>query len=214
MRLFISYSRDDKAWVYELWRALRDRAFHDAWIDQRIVPAQDWWESILQNIEAAEAAIYIMTPKSVESIYCIAEIEYAAHLNKPIVPIMLKTCDVPGLLRLRRIQFQTVTDQISMGDVLFTIERAVREAQIAQLQGKYQPPDIVPVRPEEPKPARRQEQVSEVFMMAEEAAGENNLSLAERLFQQVINADPQGWGLAAAERLGEIRSRTRARRIT
>jgi len=86
MKLFISYSRDDKAWVYELWRGLRDHAYHDAWIDQRIIPAQDWWDSILTNIEAAECVLYIMTPKSVDSIYCQAEMTYALALNKPILP--------------------------------------------------------------------------------------------------------------------------------
>ncbi|MCA9905148.1 MAG: toll/interleukin-1 receptor domain-containing protein, partial [Anaerolineae bacterium] len=84
-KLFISYSRDDKAWVYELWRALRDRAHYDAWIDQRIVPAQDWWDSILTNVEDADCVIYVMSPKSVESIYCVAEVNYALALNKPVL---------------------------------------------------------------------------------------------------------------------------------
>jgi hypothetical protein len=46
-----------------------DRTHHDTWIDQRIVPAQDWWHTIPENIENCELFIYVMTPKSVESIY-------------------------------------------------------------------------------------------------------------------------------------------------
>ena len=127
MRLFLSYSRDDKAYVYELWRALRDRAHHDAWIDQRIVPAQDWWETILKNIETCETFIYLMTPKSVESIYCRAELTYALALNKPILPIMIKPCDYPQDLKTRRIQYSTVNDGDSLGDVLFVISQALGE---------------------------------------------------------------------------------------
>lgn len=205
MKLFISYSRDDKAWVYELWRALRDRAHHDAWIDQRLIPAQDWWESILHNIETAECCIYVMTPKSVESIYCAAEVEYALALNKPIIPLMLKSCDTPTEIRKRRIQYSTISDSDSLGDVLFTVTQALSEIRVGLIQGKFAPPGSLSKRPDEPMPARKPEQVSEVFMLAEEAAHANNFTLAEKLFQQVIDADPQGYGLAAAERLGEIR---------
>ncbi|MCA0456405.1 MAG: SUMF1/EgtB/PvdO family nonheme iron enzyme [Chloroflexi bacterium] len=203
-KLFISYSRDDKAWVYELWRGLRDRAHHDAWIDQRLMPAQDWWEGILQNIETCECFIYIMSPKCVESIYCTAELNYALALNKPIVPLMLKQCDTPQSLKSRRIQYAIVRDDMSLGDTLFTVERALGDVRVNIFQGKYPPPSPLPDRPDEPKPESKPEQISEVYMLAEEAAAENNISLALKLFQQVKEADPSGWGLAAAERVGEI----------
>lgn len=210
MKLFISYSRDDKAWVYELWRALRDRTYHNAWIDQQLVPAQDWWETILQNIENCECCIYVMTPKAVESIYCAAELNYALALNKPVIPLMLKSCDIPGEIKKRRIQYSTISDGDSLGDVLFVIERALSEVRVGLIQGKYPSPQRVPIHPDEPTPDKRPEHISEVFMLAEEAAYANNTSLAEKLFQQVIDTDPQGYGLAAAERLAEIRyERTR-----
>lgn len=205
MRLFISYSHDDKAWVFELWRALRDRAHHDAWIDQRIVPAQDWWDTILNNIERAEVVIYVMSPKSVESIYCLAEIGYALALNKPIIPLMLKVCDSPGDLKRRRIQYQMLQDHMSIGDVLFTVTNALLPINELRMNGDYTVPDPRPARPNEPKPTPDPVQVAEVFMLAEEAAGENNLSLAEKLFQQVIDADSGVYGQAARERLDEIR---------
>lgn len=205
MKLFISYSRDDKAWVYELWRNLRDRAYHDAWIDQRLVPAQDWWETILLNIETCECCIYVMTPHSVASIYCRAEVDYAVALNKPILPLMLKTCDYPDNLRKMHVQYQIIKDDMTLGDVLFIIERAIGEVREGQQRGKYQPPKSVLPRPDEPKPSQTPEQILEVFTLAEEAVGEKNLSLAEKHFKQVIEMDPQGYGPAAAQRLEEIR---------
>ncbi|MBN1965580.1 MAG: SUMF1/EgtB/PvdO family nonheme iron enzyme [Anaerolineae bacterium] len=206
MRLFISYSRDDKAWTYELWRALRDRADHDAWIDQRIIPAQDWWDSILAHIEWAECIVYVITPKAAESIYCLAELHYALALNKPVVPLMLKPCDYPHELRKRHIQYRMIDDDMTLDYVLLMVERALGEIRVCLLQGKYAPPDPLPPRPDEPRPARKTGQVSETYMLAEEAASENNVTLAEKLFQDVIDADPKGnYGVAAAERLEEIR---------
>jgi formylglycine-generating enzyme required for sulfatase activity len=206
MKLFISYSRDDKAWVFELWRALRDRAHHDAWLDQCVVPAQDWWETILENLEACEAFIYVLTPKSAESIFCRAEVEYALALNKPILPLLLKPCDYPQSLKKQRIQYHSITDDSNLSDVLFVVTQGLSEIRVARIEGnKYAPPATPPTRPPEPLPTQKPEQLAEVFMLAEEAAAEGNFSLAEKLFQQVIDADGQGWGLAAAERLGELR---------
>ncbi|MBX3063711.1 MAG: SUMF1/EgtB/PvdO family nonheme iron enzyme [Anaerolineae bacterium] len=200
MKLFISYSREDKSWVYELWRALRDRAHHDVWIDQWIVPAQDWWATILQNIEVCECFLYVMTPQSVESIYCRAELAYALALNKPILPLLLKDTELPA--DLKRIQFLTVTNESNWGDVLFVIASALAEVRVDALQGKYPAQSAKP--PSEPIPQQKLEEASEVFMLAEEAAHTNNFTLAAKLFQQVIGVDPHGVGLAAAERLGEI----------
>ncbi len=207
MKLFISYSRDDKAWVYELWRNLRDRAHHDAWIDQRIIPAQDWWDSILTNIETAECVLYIMTPKSVDSIYCQAEMTYALALNKPILPLMLKPCNVPSEISTRRIQYFSLSDTDSLGDVLFTIERGLSQIRVDIIQGKFVPPAPPPERPVEPTRPKKPEQVSEIFQAAADAAAQNNTSLAEKLYQQVMDADPDGYGKAAAKRLGHIRQK-------
>ncbi len=203
MNLFISYSRDDEIWVKELWHKLR--AYHDAWIDRQLVPGQDWWDTILQRIEDCECCVYIMTPASVGSIYCRAEMDYALALNKPIVPLMLKPCDYPSPLKDRRIQYENVQDLTIEGHVLLFIERALGEIRVSKAQGKYQAPHPLPSRPEEPKPEKKPEQVSEVFRLAEAAENANNPSLAEKLFQQVIDADPEGYGLAAAERLTSAR---------
>src|SRR6185369_195283 len=103
MKLFISYSRDDKAWVYDFWRTLRDEGQHDAWIDQHLDPAHDWWESILLNIEDCQCFIYVLSPQAVESIYCQTQLNYALTINKPILPLILKPCDYPAELTERGI---------------------------------------------------------------------------------------------------------------
>ncbi|MBK8022728.1 MAG: toll/interleukin-1 receptor domain-containing protein [Chloroflexi bacterium] len=205
MKLFVSYSRDDAAWVYELWRALRDEN-HDAWIDKFIKAAADWWETILQQIEAADGVIYIMTSRSVESVYCRAEIDFALALNKPILPLMLKPCDYPPVLDRRRVQFQRIAD-LSLDRVLFKIEQGLGDIRVDRLNGKYAP--TAAARPPVPAPdGANVEDLYELFGMAEEANAAGAVHQADRFFQQVIDADPtpDGVGAAARERLAEIRT--------
>ena len=201
MRLFISYSRDDQAWVYTLRDALRADADHDVWIDRRLVPAQDWWQTILDNVAACECFVYVLTPMSVASIYCRAELDYALALNKPVLPLMLKPCDIPA--SIKHIQVQAITDDMSLDKVLLRVERGLHAVQRGLDQGRYAP--VSAPRPAQPTPAAEPQQVAEVYLLAEEAAADNNISLAEQLFKQVMVADSQGWGVAAAERLAELR---------
>ena len=198
MKLFISYSRDDKAWVYELWRHLRDELHHDVWIDRRLVPAVDWWGTICENIETCDCFIYVMTPKAVESIYCSGELDYAVALNKPILPLMLKQADYPNSLIAKRVQYQTITDEMNMDKVLLQIMQGLMTIQ----NQSYEMPDIP--RPNVPTPQKHPNHIYEVFAMAEEAVAENNITLAEQFFGQVIDTDPDGLGVAAKERLSEI----------
>ncbi|MEO1645161.1 MAG: SUMF1/EgtB/PvdO family nonheme iron enzyme, partial [Chloroflexota bacterium] len=197
MKLFISYSRDDKAWVYELWRNLRDELHLDVWIDQHVVPAQDWWATICKNIEDADVFIYVMTKKAVDSIYCTGELNYALALNKPILPLMLKTCDYPVALSKERVQYQVITD-MSMDTVLLKIMIGLMEIQ----RQTYKPKDAP--RPDVPTPQKDPEHIFETFVVAEEAAAEGNITLAEQLFSQVIEADKDGLGVEARERIDEI----------
>src|SRR5258706_16015426 len=99
MKLFISYSRDDKAFVYDLAEKLRDEGQHDVWIDRRLVGADLWWDTILEAIEKCECFVSVMSPKFVASIYCGGELDYALALKKPILPLMLKSCDMPPSLK-------------------------------------------------------------------------------------------------------------------
>src|SRR5258708_14039387 len=66
-------------------------------------------------------------------------------------------------------------------------------------------PGSVPLPPE-PMPSRIQEQLVETFALAEEAAESRNLTLAERLFRNVIQAAPDGMGRQATLRLAAMRS--------
>lgn len=200
MKLFISYSRDDKNIVYELAQRLRDDGQHDVWIDQRLYGADQWWNEIVSQIEACECFIAVLTPRAIESIYCDAELGYAAALNKPILPLLLKPTDMPAALTA--IQYIDING-LSLERTLYRTDKALGEVRVRLLQNKYMPPVATLPRPPVPQ-AQTHVHVYEVFAAAEDAAADNDLSLATKLFDQVIKADPQGLGLSAIERKTEI----------
>lgn len=203
MKLFINYSRDDKTWVYEFWRALQDSTNYEIWLDRRLVPASDWWDTILEHVENCDCFISILSPQAAESIYCQAELDYALALNKPILPLILKTCAYPAKLNNKRIQYENITN-MPVDRVLIRATLALGEIQLDIMKGLY-PKHTLP-RPSLPTPhVQRPDHIFEVFAMAEEAASQGNDTLAHELFHQVALTDPAGLGLAATQRIVEVR---------
>lgn len=93
--LFISYSRKDKEFVRKLAEGLRT-AGHDPWVDwEDIPPSVDWMQEIERGIESANAFIFIISPDSVDSKVCYAEMEHAAQHNKRLVPILHREVEMP-----------------------------------------------------------------------------------------------------------------------
>jgi WD40 repeat protein len=96
---FISYRRrpDDIAFVDWLQEALTGRG-KQAWVDRRnIEPAADWSARIARGIESAKAFIFVITPESVVSGECLAELEKAAEHHKLIIPVVLHDVDRQNL---------------------------------------------------------------------------------------------------------------------
>jgi Sulfatase-modifying factor enzyme 1/TIR domain len=204
MKLFISYSRDDKQYVHELAQALKDETQHDVWIDRRLVGADRWWDTILDEIERCECFVVVLTPRCVTSIFCAAELSYALELGKPILPLLMKPCDIPP--NLKHIQYIDIGN-VSLERTLLRCAQALNRIEVRLVKGDFAAPAVKPPRLPMPelKEGERSEHVSEVYAAAEEAVAAGNAALAERLFRQVILADPGGLGVAANERLDEIR---------
>ena len=86
---FISYAREDKAFVVRLDKAL-EAAGSTAWVDwQDIPPSARWMDEIRRAIVAADAFVFVISPSSASSRSCGWEISIAAENNKRIIPILL-----------------------------------------------------------------------------------------------------------------------------
>jgi len=86
---FISYGRaDSKAFAQTLQARLTQQDFK-VWFDFNDIPlAVDFQNQIDDGIEKASHFLFIIAPHSVNSSYCLKEIELAIKLNKRIIPIL------------------------------------------------------------------------------------------------------------------------------
>lgn len=86
--VFISYSRQDKAFVQALHEALTESQY-DVWVDWQDIPlTADWWAEIQQGIDAADTFIFVISPASIQSRVCGQEIDHAVASHKRLVPIL------------------------------------------------------------------------------------------------------------------------------
>ncbi|MGB3716160.1 MAG: TIR domain-containing protein [Candidatus Promineifilaceae bacterium] len=93
---FISYSRRHLPVVERLADGLI-KGGKDPWFDKRkdplrgILAGSEWWPEIEQGIEAADNFVFLISPESVVSPFCNAEIAHAHAHGKRKIPLML--CD-------------------------------------------------------------------------------------------------------------------------
>jgi WD40 repeat protein len=85
---FISYGRaDSKAFATKLYDQLTEQGFK-VWFDQNDIPlAVNFQNQIDDGIEKAHNFLFIIAPHSVNSPYCLKEINLAIKLNKRIIPL-------------------------------------------------------------------------------------------------------------------------------
>ena len=87
--VFISYGRaDSKAFAIKLNQRLAAQGLN-VWFDQEDIPlAVDYQEQINDGIERTHNFIFIIAPHSVNSQYCLKEINLAIKYNKRIIPLL------------------------------------------------------------------------------------------------------------------------------
>src|SRR5688500_14414786 len=91
--VFISYSRRDTEFVKRLYAGL-ERHGRTSWVDwEGIPPSAKWMDPLRAAIESSNAFIFVLTPASVASEICAAELEHAAENNKRIVPVVAAPVD-------------------------------------------------------------------------------------------------------------------------
>jgi eukaryotic-like serine/threonine-protein kinase len=100
---FISYSREDSAFVLRLAEDLRAGGAR-IWLDQLdIVPGHAWDNAIEQALMEATRMLLVLSPSSVKSDHVRNEISLALQEKKIVVPVLYRDCAIP--LQLHRIQW-------------------------------------------------------------------------------------------------------------
>lgn len=92
--MFISYSRGDKRFVVERLLPKLIEQERDVWIDvEDIPPAADWRETVLEAVAQANAFVFVLSPRSLDSARCAEELERAVALKKRVIPVLCESVD-------------------------------------------------------------------------------------------------------------------------
>lgn len=109
MSTFISYSRTNSAFAIKLAKDLK-AAGYDVWLDQLDIPTGTRWDDQLETaLETCTTFMVILSPESMQSQNVKDEIGYAIDAGKHILPVKIKSADIP--LRLRRFQYVDFTNR-------------------------------------------------------------------------------------------------------
>ena len=106
--IFISYSRKDEAFAYQLASALQQHG-RDVWIDQDDIHAgKNWSNAIQQGLDNADVMLIVLSPDSMSSVNVTNEWQYFLDHGKTIIPVLLRPTKVHFQLhRLQYVDFST-----------------------------------------------------------------------------------------------------------
>jgi hypothetical protein len=113
MRLFLSYSREDRKIVDELVAVLRNGG-QEVWIDDQIRAGTQWRVVLREAIEQSDGIVLALTPNWIASPYCQWEFITAAELGKKVIPVLLSETDIPA--RISQYQYAKFVDGFTDAD--------------------------------------------------------------------------------------------------
>lgn len=93
IKVFISYSRTDKAFANELVLGLAACGFAPYIDRQDIAPGEEWEKRLAGLISEADSIVYIVSPDSLASENCAIELRQAIALRKRILPVVWRPFD-------------------------------------------------------------------------------------------------------------------------
>ncbi len=97
--IFISHSSRDDAFVDDIRRSLV-RMGYTVWVDHHDIPAGKHWDDVVEDaLRRSFALILVLSPDAVKSRNVKVEWHEFRDLDRPIVPVRVRECVVPLLIR-------------------------------------------------------------------------------------------------------------------
>lgn len=111
LKVFVSYSRANVDWADQIVAMLEQRGY-DAILDRHdIVPGEPWEQRLGNLLFECDKVVFILTETSAASTVCQWEVEEAARLGKPMIPVTIAPLanvePPPQLTALNYIYFYT-----------------------------------------------------------------------------------------------------------
>ncbi len=137
-RVFISYSRRQKAFAERLARDLSDAGL-DVWIDFRqIEGGERWRDEIYKGLEKSEGVVFCLSPDAINSEWCRRELSIARSQKKPVIPaVVIEAFDL-----LEKYEETAWISEIQYIDLQNRYEQGITEL-ITALAGKRDPYDDI-----------------------------------------------------------------------
>ena len=144
--VFVSYARADVDTAKAIAERLGDFD-HGCFIDDQLRAGQDWWEVILANIRACPVLLSLVSPSSIRSRACKAELTYAHALGKRIVPLKIREFRMENAPEI--LQSINVRDFVNPDDRSYSQLDTILDDAEAALPAPL--PDPLPDPPEAPR---------------------------------------------------------------
>ena len=123
-KIFLSYSRKDKAFVKKIAKDLNE-AGYDVWWDLTDIEGGDRWaRKIQEGINQSEILAVVVSPNSIASEWVEKEFAFASRRKMKIVPLLYEECELPiWLLNLQYIDIIGANYARNFHEILDTFER-------------------------------------------------------------------------------------------
>ena len=109
INVFISYSREDLAFVDQLVIALKRFGYNPVIDREGITPGGEWRAGLSDLILSSDTVVFVLSPDFAESEICRWEVEETERLGKRLIPILCRdlgeTTAPPQLQKLNYIHF-------------------------------------------------------------------------------------------------------------
>ncbi len=93
--IFVSYARENGDFAWKLVRDLRDAGIA-TWFDQTSIhPGRPWDIEVEHGLKSCAGLVVVLTPDSVESREVRNEVNLVYEDEKPIIPMLLRECEIP-----------------------------------------------------------------------------------------------------------------------
>lgn len=149
MQIFISYSRADKDFAARL---VNDLAAYDVrvWLDVRSIPhGANWDIEVQKGLDDSDLMLVLLSPDSVASQNVADEWSYFIDQDKPIIPLMIRPCQVPfRLMRRQRVDF--TGDYNTAFEMMLVAMGSPAKADPARSEAAAGRPQALPLKPGKP----------------------------------------------------------------
>src|SRR5436190_3833956 len=121
-KAFISYSRADAAFAILLCQDLEARGMECRRVVEDTLPGEEWWQRLQSLIASADAIVFVLSRRSVESKVCRDEVAYGEELKKRIFPAVIEDVEwasvPPGLAARHSVFFKDEAQRTASLDQL------------------------------------------------------------------------------------------------